>query len=130
VSRVPEEFAHHPSPFIGGRYRAVCRYIVDADTLDVLADAGFLIFPYLVVRLYGVNAPELNSRDPAERARAQMAKQFVVERVLAQPVIVETAKDTDKYGRYLASVWYWYEGVLHDLSTDLIKAGHAVEYLP
>lgn len=113
-------------------YRATVIRTIDGDTLELKVDLGFQISIVMHVRLYGINAPELN------HPGGQEAKAFVTKWVLDNAdstgrVLIRTYKNasgaerTEKYGRWLADV----TGLGgHFLSIDLIATGHAVEYLP
>lgn len=101
-------------------YAATVERIIDADTLDVVIDAGFRITVSLPLRLAHVDAPERFTPD------GKAATVFVGEFLGPLPVdvVVQTYKPADKYGRYLATV------SCHDidLGSALIDAGHAVPY--
>ena len=86
------------------RLASVAR-VVDGDTLDLDLDLGFSITLRQRVRLIGIDAPEVRTRDAEEKARGLQAQQFVVE-WLQRPglVWVRTTKD-DKYGRMLADLY-------------------------
>lgn len=45
--------------------------VVDGATVDLDLDLGFSITLRQRVRLYGIDAPELRSKDPAEKAKGQ-----------------------------------------------------------
>ncbi len=103
-------------------YEAVVLKVYDGDTITVSIDLGFSLYQSDVkLRLYGINTPEMNTKegkDVAERLRA---------RLLNQKVIIETIKDkTEKYGRYLAKVHLGDECI----NETLVKSGDAKEYLP
>jgi micrococcal nuclease len=102
--------------------------VVDGDTVDLRTDLGFKLFFDQRFRLFGINTPELNSKDQTERARAIQAKDFVSDRILKQRITVNSHKDkTEKYGRYLASIYYQDEdSSWHCLNDDLVEAGLAV----
>ena len=99
-------------------YNAVLTNIVDADTVDLVVDLGLRISMRMRVRMYGINAPEMNT--PGGKA----AKTALANRVpLGSPVVVRTFKNpTDKYGRWLASIEYKQV----DLGNWLVANGHAL----
>lgn len=116
-------------------YDATVERVVDGDTIVLLieleranTDFGFgiyetrLITRREVVRLYGVDTPELVG---ADRAWGLEAKRFVEE---AMPpgtrVVAHTVKPRDKYGRYLAAIWYGGR----NLADDLVANGLARPY--
>lgn len=103
------------------RFSATVVKVVDADTLDVLVDLGFRINQEVRVRLFGINAPERNALGGSE-ATAYVKKKLPV----GSSVIIETFKNpTDKYGRWLATVY------LDDVNVNqlIVADGHAVEFL-
>jgi endonuclease YncB( thermonuclease family) len=52
--------------------------------------------------LRGINAPEINSKDPVERARAVEAKAFLDGWLTGKKLVIRTHKDAnDKYGRLM-----------------------------
>ena len=113
-------------------YKAKVVNVVDGDTLDLRTDLGFRITFLQRYRLYGVDTPELNDPDPAVRARAMQAKDFVEVLVKGKEVMVNTHMDRrDKYGRWLAVV-YWRdpEGGWQNLNEDLVANGLAAPLRP
>jgi endonuclease YncB( thermonuclease family) len=74
--------------------------VIDGDTLDVAIDCGFLIRFRGKLRLRGINTPELSCR------QGQTARAFVQERLdHARSVVIKTWRQ-EKYGRYLADIFY------------------------
>lgn len=54
----------------------------DGDTARITIELGFNVkFGPIQLRFYGINTPEMNSDDPAIKARAVAARQFVVDRL-------------------------------------------------
>lgn len=96
-------------------YEYSCRVsrVIDGDTIEAEIDLGFSIKKREIIRLGGINAAELNSPDPIERALAVKAKLWLSQR--ADLVTrIRTVKDKrDKYGRLLG---YLYVG---DATTPL-----------
>jgi len=113
-------------------YKATVDAVIDGDTIDVDIDLGFRVATNQRVRLRGVDTPEMNSSDPAKRAKAQEAKAFVVKWLESwagegRVVLIRSHKPGggDKYGRFLADV---IAPGGRSLATDLIAEGHAVAY--
>ena len=108
-------------------YKGHIERIIDGDTLVVNVDVGFRMVQTMVFRLYGVNTPEIVGEN---RAKGLEAKNFVIELLpVGKEVEIKTYKDKqEKYGRYLAEVWFVpEEGEQRgDLATQLIAAGLAV----
>ncbi|MFH1208489.1 MAG: DUF1016 N-terminal domain-containing protein [Candidatus Omnitrophota bacterium] len=84
-------------------YRAWVVEVLDGDTLKAVIDLGFGVRSVQTIRLRGLDAPELVSKEGKE------AKAFV-ESVIASPagtkqsILIRTVK-SDKYDRYLADVF-------------------------
>jgi endonuclease YncB( thermonuclease family) len=122
--RVPAEFVDWPDE-LGvefGPFRAVCKHHVDGDTFDFVVDQAFNSYPYLTIRLLGVDTPETNHA--ATRDAGLAAKGFVVGLMpVGTRVILRTRPDPDSFGRYLARVQL--RGGF-DLTTLILNAGHGV----
>ena len=84
-------------------YRAWVHRVLDGDTIEAVVDLGFGVVTTQTLRLRGIDAPELATREGVE------AKEFV-EAALAnfmkaeRPILIKTSK-SDKYDRYLADVF-------------------------
>jgi endonuclease YncB( thermonuclease family) len=85
-------------------YRGVIFRVIDGDTYEIMLDLGFNIFAEQTIRLEGVDTPELNSKDPFEKAFARMVKERVEDLVFDQRVVIVTKYDKT-FARYVASVW-------------------------
>jgi micrococcal nuclease len=101
--------------------------VVDGDTLDLDLDLGFSLVLRQRVRLYGLDTPEIRSKDPAEKAKGLESQAFV-NQWFAKPgeVLVRTIKE-EKYGRMLADC---YRARETSLCTELLKRGLARPYNP
>lgn len=130
------------------RYVRACRVVgvVDGDTIDVDVDLGMrLTLTSERLRLFGIDTPERNDRDPHQRALALEATGFVrdwcrhaeVDPIDGDPdwplrirTIQVKRRTTDwergKYGRLLARV---YRADGSELAQALLDAGKAVRYL-
>lgn len=124
--RRPVEFTDFPDALdaLGafGPYRAVIKHWVDGDTCDVLCDAGLNDYPYVTIRLLGVDTPETNraaSRDAGLRAKAFVEALAPV----GTPCVIITEPDAMTFGRYVATV-VLADGT--DIGQALLAAGHAV----
>jgi len=101
--------------------------VVDGDTIRVQL-AGCDCIPEILrehlVRLRGVDAPELHDPRPELRVLAGTATLWVATRVHVGDQLVLVDVERDKYGRLLASIVV--DG--QDLSQGLIAAGLAKKY--
>jgi micrococcal nuclease len=109
-------------------YAAQVIRAIDGDTIDVNVDLGFGIWKHEIVRLARVDAPELHSGEALVHLAAMKAKEFVANKITGSRVIVRTAKGREKYGRYLAEVFYPSGTEQRNLSDDLLAAGLARPY--
>ena len=78
-------------------------------------------------RLSGINAPKTkgDSRDAGLQS-----KQFVTDAVMGKEVIIVTKKDTkEKYGRYLAEVFFLVGAEWVSLNKTLLDKGLAVPFM-
>lgn len=104
-------------------YKAEILDWIDGDTAKIKIDLGFNLFSVQSLRVYGINAPEMNSKDAHEREHAKIAK--TAAGVLApagRTVLVKSHKDKDKYGRFLAQM-FLDDG--REVGAEMVKAGHA-----
>jgi micrococcal nuclease len=108
-------------------YSAEVTRVVDGDTVDAFVDLGFDMHSKQRVRLYGINTPEVRTRDKAEKKAglAAMARLQEMLRESKNKCVIKTRLDRKgKYGRVL--------GVIYvddcDLNAKLIKEGHAKKY--
>jgi micrococcal nuclease len=106
-------------------YSAKVIRIIDGDTIELDIDLGFTLHIHQRCRLYGIDAPEVRTRDLEEKERGMKAKFWITHQLLNKEVKVKTYKD-DKYGRMLAEIFYNGENV----NEDMIKRGLAKKYRP
>lgn len=110
-------------------YRGTITRVIDGDTVHARLDLGIDVRIDLVLRLYGINAPEM--RTPEGVA----AKAHLVDLLgdLSVPLTIRTIKDhKEKFGRYLATLIHE-ETDAHatiDVSARMVADGFAVVYLP
>lgn len=80
-------------------YRGLVEKVIDGDTLKVLIDLGFDQWTRQVLRLRGLNCPEIQTPE------GLAARRFVESRLrAAAPVILQSSR-SDKYDRYLADIF-------------------------
>lgn len=126
MSRKPVEFTDFPSalarlaPF--GPYRAVLKRWVDGDTCYALVDVGFNTYPYVVIRIAGINAPELHTGD--NRVAGAAARDYAVQLAPeGTPVVLHSEPDTLTFGRWVGALSLP-DG--RDFGQAMLEAGHAV----
>ena len=113
--------------------------VVDGDTIVGAIDNGFYTAIVNYFRLYGLNAPELNSKDEKVRIAAQSAKSWLGSQLGHGEFVLRSFKNpADKYGRFLVEIWailgYDDKGNVElaekSINQLMIEAGHAVRYMP
>ena len=111
------------------KYKAKIARIVDGDTMDIVVDLGFKITTHQRIRLEGINTPETYNvkKGSEEYKKGMAAKEFVINRIESNnfEALVETEKDTGKFGRYIATVWL--DDSTTSLNDELVEKGFAVK---
>ena len=80
-------------------YKAYIERVVDGDTIRVTIDLGFNILHKEILRLKGINAPEMNTAAGKKSAR-------VLNNILKNvPFVILKTMKIDIYGRYVADVF-------------------------
>ena len=83
-------------------YKAELVRVVDGDTVDLIIDLGFDASRRERFRLYGIDAPEMNTQ-AGKDAKAWLENALVpLEAIYVQTIQLETKAKRDKYGRFLA----------------------------
>lgn len=103
--------------------------VIDGDTVEITLDLGFNIHTKQKIRISGINTPELKSKVPEEKIKAEKAKDFAqkwFDKHSRATIIVSTTKE-DKYGRVLGD--FYVEGG-PSFSEEMLKEDLAVVYLP
>jgi micrococcal nuclease len=107
-------------------YKAIITKVYDGDSVTADIDLGFGVWLHKQkFRLYGINTPELRTKDPEEKAKAYAARDRLREIVLDKPVrIVSHGKG--KYGRWLVEI---FTDSSTSVNSKLILEGHAEHYI-
>lgn len=116
----PEEPSNNNNRFTG----VTLIKVIDGDTLKVsLPCENTVLCQNMSVRVRGVDTPELHSKNPQERKKAQEAKAFTTRFTQGQTLNLMNC-GRDKYFRLLCDV----KASGQDLASALLTAGHAVPY--
>jgi micrococcal nuclease len=118
-------------------YKAELIRVVDGDTVDLIIDLGFDTLRKERFRLYGVDAPEMNTLAGKEAKAWLWEALQPLEPIYVQTIQLSTKAKRDKYGRFLA-VLYSNLGdirkslpketlVVESINSQMIEAGHAKE---
>ncbi len=110
-------------------YQAKIVRVVDGDTVHAEVDLGFDIRFTMKLRLMGINAPELRTDD------GKSARDFLMRLLMVngeyQTCTIRTEKDrTEKYGRYLATIFVPSGEFALNVNLEMIENGYAVPYYP
>ena len=86
-------------------YKAALVRVVDGDTVDLIIDLGFDTSRKERFRLYGIDAPEMNTKE-GKAAKAWLEDAIrPPEPIYVQTIQLETKAKRDKYGRFLAVLY-------------------------
>ena len=117
-------------------YKAELIRGVDGDTVDLVIDLGFDTFRHERFRLYGIDAPEMRTKEGKEAKKWLWDALQPLEAIYVQTIQLETKAKRDKYGRFLA-VLYGFEPVLSStdgpklnscsFNAEMIRENHAKE---
>jgi len=102
------------------KFTALTEQVIDGDTIKIKERDN-------LVRLLGIDTPELHHPDLPVQKFGKEAKAYVKNLIEGKEVIIEydSLNLNDKYGRLLAYV-YTKEGVL--VNAELVKSGYAYVY--
>lgn len=87
-------------------YKAIVERVIDGDTLLARIDLGFHTWSEQRIRLHNINTKELNSTNKSDLQKAKAATEFVQQKLQDVEFIVLKSFKTDKYGRFVADVFY------------------------
>lgn len=108
-------------------YKASVVRVIDGDSVEVTIDLGFKIYKRDVVRLEGIDTPELNSKDEEAREKAQAAKERLEQLLPVGATVFLDSRRLEKYGRILGAIYIGEEPTV-SVGEVLLIEGHAVPY--
>jgi len=102
--------------------------VVDGDTIYGDVDLGFnFVQKKMKFRMAGINTPEIRG---VNREAGLKAKDYVINKLMDKDVIIITKKDViEKYGRYLAFIYYQDGFEWKCINDELINLGLAVKFM-
>ena len=106
-------------------YRAKVIRVIDGDTIDVLVDLGFDVWIKKRVRLFGIDTPEVRTKNLEEKKAGIAAKDRLSELMVeCDYKFVLISHGVGKYRRCLGTILF------NDININklLIKEGLAKEY--
>jgi len=97
--------------------------VYDGDTITVVLDLGMKMSVEKVIRLYGIDTPEIRGD---ERILGLQSRKWIFEKLeTAKDIYIQTHKDkTGKYGRLIGSVYI--NDDESSLNVQLVENGLAV----
>lgn len=116
------------------QYEAKVLEVIDGDTMKLLIDLGFHVHVEETIRLARIDTPEKVGFDI--NGIVDPAKTFVIERLAPGSVCIVNIIRAEKYGRWLADVFYKPNSISRNeimnngkcLNDELVAAGLAVHY--
>jgi micrococcal nuclease len=108
-------------------YRAKILSVHDGDTVHAQLDLGMDVLINITVRLAHINAPELAT--PEGRTAHGYLAALLPNGLDGAWVRIQTIKDrTEKYGRYLATIFMQTSDGEINVNERMVETGHAVPY--
>lgn len=95
--------------------------VIDGDTVDVFIDVGFDIIVKKRIRLYGINTPEIRTRDKKEKELGYKAKDALKHLLYSSKELYLDSVGICKYGRVLGVI----KNESCDINNYLVEKGHA-----
>ena len=86
-------------------YKADLIRVVDGDTVDLIIDLGFDTSRKERFRLYGIDAPEMNTAEGKEAKAWLLEALQPLGAIYIQTIQLSTKAKRDKYGRFLAVLY-------------------------
>ena len=86
-------------------YKAELIRVVDGDTVDLMIDLGFDTSRKERFRLYGIDAPEMNTAEGKEAKAWLIGVLGPYGAIYVQTIQLSTKAKRDKYGRFLAVLY-------------------------
>lgn len=98
--------------------------VIDGDTVVMDIDLGFYIRTQKVIRLLGINTPEIRTKDKTKKAQGILAKRFVQEQLHRNGRLVLVVHEKGKYGRWVGNIVFP-ENEHKTITSLLLNAGLA-----
>tara|TARA_R110000824_G_scaffold381504_1_gene574264 strand:+ start:7234 stop:7602 length:369 start_codon:yes stop_codon:yes gene_type:complete len=106
--------------------------VVDGDTVDAQVDLGFRVHHNIRIRLYGINTPEVRTRDAEEKVRGKAASARLQELLDGADRIILKSHGVGKFGRCLGELtlvcFQEEEDKKENIVETMLAEGHGVPY--
>jgi len=109
-------------------YQIRINRVVDGDTVDARIDLGFKVHINVRIRVYGIDTPEVRTRDLEEKKRGKAASARIKEILSDADHVTVKSLGVDKFGRCLGVLMVEAEGIKYNVAEQLISEGHGIEY--
>lgn len=111
-------------------YKAKVVSVYDGDTITCLVDLGFKISIKEKFRLYGINTPEIRTKDLQEKKLGYEAKEKLEELIKDKEVYLVVMKK-GKFGRWISKIFLNKDDIKNDNSVNqiLLKEGFAKPFM-
>jgi micrococcal nuclease len=110
-------------------YNATLIRVVDGDTVDCWIDLGFDIKIKERIRLHGLDAPEVRTKDLDEKRRGFETKEWLISQLESNngefTIITDKYNPTGKYGRTIATL-FLLDGT--NINERMLQEGLATPY--
>lgn len=116
------------------QYEAKIIRVIDGDTMELFMDLGFSTHLKTLVRLAHINTPD--TLNMGAKGIQDPARDFILQHCPPGSICVVDISRKEKYGRWLADVFYLLGSISRDeillngknLNRELIAAGLAIAY--
>ena len=111
-------------------YKAKVLSVYDGDTITCLLDLGFNIHVKEKFRLYGIDTPEIRTKDLNEKKEGYRSKARLEELIKNKEIYIRVLKK-GKFGRWISKIYLTENDILGDNSVNqlLIKEGLAKPFM-
>ena len=79
--------------------------VIDGDTVDLIIDLGFEIFVKKRIRLSGLNAPEVRTRNKEIKKQGLRSKDYLKVMIYSRKSLTLLSKKIGKYGRVIGEIF-------------------------
>lgn len=111
-------------------YKAKVISVYDGDTITCMLDLGFNIHVREKFRLYGIDTPEIKTKDIQEKKEGYRSKARLEELIKDKEIYIKVLKK-GKFGRWVSKIYLTEADMLIDNSINqlLIKEGLAKPFM-
>lgn len=113
-----------PWTFVGQTKKATVVQVYDGDTCTIAMWIGFQRYSFKL-RLFGIDTPELRTKNASEKEAGYKAKDYLCSLILGKKVKIVFADKEEKFGRLLGTIFLGSKNI----NQMMISSGHAKEYL-